>query len=159
MKFQCLLRLSPASGKQLKKTEHDLNVWKRFFHNITGQNREIEHIPGDEPNILSYRFMMKIKKKDGGAYTVIHINSLKAHYYIIRIATLNLFTFLSSYNEERKVGPFGFFTKCCLHSKDKRIKILFNGLGRSVLEESVLSVLITVRGLRPRVQELGYSFC
>lgn len=39
-----------------------------FFHNIAGQNREIEHITADEPNILSYLFMMEIKKKDGGAY-------------------------------------------------------------------------------------------
>lgn len=60
--------------------------------------------------------MMETKKKDGGAYEptlasfreVRHINSLKAHYYIIRIATLNLFTFLSLSKEERKVGLFVF---------------------------------------------------
>ena len=50
-----------------KKTEYDLHVWKRFFLEV-GEARKIEDIPADELNILICRFMMEIKKKDGGAY-------------------------------------------------------------------------------------------
>lgn len=36
-----------------RKTEYDLNVWKRFFRNII-ELREIEDVPADELNIFSY---------------------------------------------------------------------------------------------------------
>ena len=39
----------------------------RLFRKIS-ENREIEDIIAEELNILIYRFMMQIKKKDGGAY-------------------------------------------------------------------------------------------
>ena len=50
----------------VKKTDYDLNVWKRFFLEV-GETREIEDIPADKLNLLICRFMME-KKKDGGAY-------------------------------------------------------------------------------------------
>ena len=50
-----------------KKTEYDLHVWKRFFLEV-GEARKIEDILADELDILICRFMMEIKKKDGGAY-------------------------------------------------------------------------------------------
>ena len=43
-----------------KKTEYDLNVWKRFPRSIS-ENREIEEIPADELNILICRFMMDME--------------------------------------------------------------------------------------------------
>ena len=51
----------------VKKTDYDLNVWKRFFLEV-GETREIEDIPADELNLLICHFMMEKKKKDGGAY-------------------------------------------------------------------------------------------
>ena len=44
-----------------------MHVWKRFFLEV-GEARKIEDILADELNILICRFMMEIKKKDGGAY-------------------------------------------------------------------------------------------
>ena len=38
----------------------------------------------------------------------------------------------------------------CLHSQEKEIKMLFTGLGRSVLEETVPEILSTAQSLRPR---------
>ena len=40
---------------------------KRFFLEV-GETKEIEDIPADELNILICRFIMEMKKKDGGAY-------------------------------------------------------------------------------------------
>ena len=59
--------LAQRAENTVKKTEYDLNVWKRFFRN-KGEEREIEDIPAEELNILICRFMMEIKKKDGSAY-------------------------------------------------------------------------------------------
>lgn len=59
--------LSQRPENTVKKTEYDLHVWKRFFLEV-GEARKIEDIPADELNILICRFMMEIKKKDGGAY-------------------------------------------------------------------------------------------
>ena len=36
------------------KTEHDLNVWKKFFHNMS-ENREIEDIAADKLKYLGLR--------------------------------------------------------------------------------------------------------
>ena len=49
------------------KTEYDLHVWKRFFFEV-GEARKIEDTPADELKILICRFLMEVKKKDGGAY-------------------------------------------------------------------------------------------
>ena len=64
----CKIIFWPNDRKtQLRKTEYDLNVWKRLLRS-KGEEREIEDIPADELNILICRFMMEIKKKDGDAY-------------------------------------------------------------------------------------------
>ena len=88
-----------------KKTEYDLNVWMRFFRKIS-ENREIEGMSADEFNILICRFIMDIKKKDGGAYEPTTLTSLAS---------------------------------CLLSGK----KMLFIGLGRSLLKETMPSVLKT----------------
>ena len=59
--------LSQRPENTVKKTEHDLHVWKRFFLEV-GEARKVEDIPADELSILICRFMMEIKKKDGGTY-------------------------------------------------------------------------------------------
>ena len=61
--------LSQQLENTVNKTEYDLHVWKRFFLEV-GEARKIEdiHVPADELNILIRRFMMEIKKKDGGVY-------------------------------------------------------------------------------------------
>ena len=59
--------LTQRTENTVKKTDYDLNVWKRFFLEV-GETREIEDIPADELNLLIWRFMMEKKKKDGGAY-------------------------------------------------------------------------------------------
>ena len=59
--------LSQRLENTVKKTEYDLHVWKRFVLEV-GEARKIEDIPADELNISICRFMMEIKKKDGGAY-------------------------------------------------------------------------------------------
>ena len=59
--------LTQRTENTVKKTDYDLNVWKRFFLEV-GETREIEDIPADELNLLICRFMMEKKKKDGGAY-------------------------------------------------------------------------------------------
>ena len=59
--------LSQRPENTMKKTEYDLHVWKRFFLEV-GEARKIEDIPAEELNILICRFMMEIKKRDGGAY-------------------------------------------------------------------------------------------
>ena len=58
--------LSQRTENTVKKTEYDLNVWKRFLE--IGEERNIEDIPAAELNILICRFMMDMKKKDGGEY-------------------------------------------------------------------------------------------
>ena len=72
------LHFSPTGEKQFKKkkTEYDLKVWKSFSRS-TSENREIEDIPTDELNILIYRFMMDIKKKDGVAYKPTTLDSFQ----------------------------------------------------------------------------------
>ena len=59
--------LSQRPENTVKITEYDLHVWKRLFLEV-GEARKIEDIPADELNILRCRFMMEIKKEDGGAY-------------------------------------------------------------------------------------------
>lgn len=59
--------LTQRTENTVKKTDYDLNVWKRFFLEV-GETREIEDIPADELNLLICRFIMEKKKKDGGAY-------------------------------------------------------------------------------------------
>jgi len=53
--------LAQWAENTVKKTEYDLNVWKRFFRH-KGEEREIEDIPTEELNILICHFMMEIKK-------------------------------------------------------------------------------------------------
>lgn len=60
----------------VKKTENDLNVWKRFFLEV-GEERNIEDIPAHELNILICRFMMDMKKKDGGVYEPATLHSFQ----------------------------------------------------------------------------------
>ena len=59
--------LGQRTENTVKKTQYDLNVWRRYFRSI-GEEREIEDIPSSELNVLICRFFMEINKKDGGAY-------------------------------------------------------------------------------------------
>ena len=47
--------------------QYGLDDWMRFLRKIS-ENRENEEMAADELNILIFRFMMDIRKKDGGAY-------------------------------------------------------------------------------------------
>ena len=51
--------LAQLAENTVKKTEYDLNVWKRFFRN-KGEEREIEDIPAEELNILICHLMTDI---------------------------------------------------------------------------------------------------
>ena len=59
--------LTQRTENTVRKTEYDLNVWKRLFLEV-GVKRKIEDIPANELNILICRFIMERKKKNGGAY-------------------------------------------------------------------------------------------
>ena len=59
--------LTQRTENTVRKTDYDLNVWKRYFLEV-GETRKNEDIPADELNILICRFIMEKKKKDGGAY-------------------------------------------------------------------------------------------
>ena len=62
-KVQKYILAQRAENTDVKITEYELNVWRSFSRNIS-KNREIEYIPADELNILIYRFMMDMEKKD-----------------------------------------------------------------------------------------------
>lgn len=64
----CILKIhfSPTENIVKKKTECDFNVWKKFFRNVAKTEKLKK--PTDELFILICRFMVDIKKKDGGAY-------------------------------------------------------------------------------------------
>lgn len=51
----------------VKKTHYDLKSWKRYLTSLK-EEREIEHIPAEQLNILICRFFMDVRKKDGGPY-------------------------------------------------------------------------------------------
>lgn len=56
--------LGQRTENTVKKTQYDLNVWRRYFRSI-GEEREIEDIPSSELNVLICRFFMEINIKDG----------------------------------------------------------------------------------------------
>ena len=47
--------LAQWAKNTVNKTEHDLNVWKKFFHNIS-ENSEIEEIAADKLKYLGLPF-------------------------------------------------------------------------------------------------------
>ena len=44
--------LGQRTENTVKKTQYDLNVWRRYFRSI-GEEREIEDIPSSELNVLT----------------------------------------------------------------------------------------------------------
>ena len=52
--------LAQRAENIVRTVEYELNVWRRFFRNIS-ENRDIEDMPADELNILICRFMIDIR--------------------------------------------------------------------------------------------------
>ena len=68
--------LAQRTENTVKKTEYNLNVWKRYCRDI-GEERALETIPATELNILISRFFMEAKKKDGGSYEPTSLSSFQ----------------------------------------------------------------------------------
>lgn len=68
--------LAQRTENTVKKTEYDLNVWKRYCRDI-GEERALETIPATDLNILISRFFMEAKKKDGGSYEPTSLSSFQ----------------------------------------------------------------------------------